>query len=64
MPRAELVPVYLPTLNRILPRGETLPVPMLSRVTFGSPHRAAADESKEMFLQRARAAVLSLEAAA
>lgn len=64
VPRAELVPVYLHNLNRILPRGETLPVPMLSRVTFGSPLRVAADESKEMFLQRARAAVLSLEAAA
>src|ERR671912_634774 len=36
-PAAELIPVYLHNLNRILPRGEYLPVPMLSRVTFGPP---------------------------
>ncbi len=36
-PELELVPVYLDNMNRILPRGVVLPVPMLSRVVFGSP---------------------------
>lgn len=63
VPHAELVPVYLHNLNRILPRGEALPVPMLSRVTFGRPLRVEPAESKEAFLERARTAVLSLKAA-
>lgn len=60
VPHAELVPVHLHNLNRILPRGEALPVPMLSRVTFGAPVRVEPSESKDMFLERARTAVLSL----
>lgn len=59
----ELVPVYLHNLNRILPRGESLPVPMLSRVTFGAPLSMIPDEPKEAFLDRARAAVVSLRGA-
>ena len=62
VPRAELVPVYLHNLNRILPRGESLPVPMLSRVTFGAPLGVGPTESKDEFLDRARAALLSLNA--
>lgn len=63
VPHAELVPVYLHNLNRILPRGEALPVPMLSRVVFGPPLRVDPSESKDAFLERARAAVRSLQAA-
>ena len=36
-PELELVPIYLDNMNRILPRGVVIPVPMLSRVIFGSP---------------------------
>lgn len=60
-PDAELVPVHLHNLNRVLPRGEALPVPMLSRVTFGAPLARTAGEPKETFLTRARAAVLALK---
>jgi 1-acyl-sn-glycerol-3-phosphate acyltransferase len=60
-PHVELVPVFLHNLNRILPRGEALPVPMLSRVTFGPPLRLEPNEDKETFLDRARAAVLELK---
>lgn len=63
-PEAELIPVYLHNLNRILPRGESLPVPMLSRVTFGEPLAIGPDEAKDVFLQRARAALLALREAA
>jgi len=59
-PDAELIPVHLDNLNRILPKGESLPVPMLSRVTFGKPLRSAVNEPKEHFLARARSAVLRL----
>jgi len=64
VPDVELVPVYLHNLNRILPRGETLPVPMLSRVAFGTPVRPAAGESKEDFLHRAHALVEELKGSA
>lgn len=56
----EAMPVYLDNMNRILPKGESLPVPMLSRVLFGRPLRILEAESKEHFLQRARAAVCEL----
>jgi hypothetical protein len=44
-----------------MPKGEHLPVPQLSRVTFGRPLRRLEGESKEAFLERARQAVESLE---
>jgi 1-acyl-sn-glycerol-3-phosphate acyltransferase len=59
-PDVELVPVHLENLNRILPKGEALPVPMLSRVTFGASFEVFPDETKEAFLDRARAALLEL----
>jgi 1-acyl-sn-glycerol-3-phosphate acyltransferase len=63
-PDAELVPVYLENLNRILPRGEALPVPMLSRVVFGAALSLRSDESKDEFLSRARTTLLRLGARA
>lgn len=62
-PNAELVPVHLQNLNRILPKGEVLPVPMLSRVIFGPPLGFDAREDKHAFLERARAALVRLGAA-
>jgi 1-acyl-sn-glycerol-3-phosphate acyltransferase len=59
-PDVELVPAYLDNLNRILPKGEFLPVPMLSLLTFGKPLQVELDEDKEAFLERAREAVASL----
>ena len=58
-PDAELIPVHVENLNRILPKGEVLPVPMLSRVVFGPPIRSAA-EDKQDFLNAARDALLGL----
>lgn len=57
----DLVPVYIDNANRILPKGEILPVPLLSSVTFGTPIRAEASEAKTDFLERARASVLALK---
>ena len=59
-PDAELVPVLMDNLNRILPKGEVLPVPLLGGVTFGTPMELLPDESKPAFLERARAEVMRL----
>ena len=59
-PELELIPVYINNMNRILPRGEFLPVPLLSSLTFGPPMWLEAGEPKTEFLTRARAAVVSL----
>lgn len=61
-PDAELIPVHLENLNRILPKGETLPVPMLSRVAFGPPLHSSPEDDKHHFLAEARAALIRLRA--
>ena len=60
-PDAELIPVHLENLNRILPKGEALPVPMMSRVTFGPVLSSVPGEEKDAFLRRARLALVELE---
>jgi 1-acyl-sn-glycerol-3-phosphate acyltransferase len=59
-PQVQFVPVYLENLNRILPKGEILPVPLLGSITVGSPIRLESGENKADFLDRARIAVWSL----
>jgi 1-acyl-sn-glycerol-3-phosphate acyltransferase len=56
-PDLELVPVYMQNLNRILPRGEYFPVPLLSSISIGPPIWLEAGEPKAAFLERARSAV-------
>jgi len=60
-PDLELMPVYIDNLNRVLPRGEFLPVPLLSCITIGPPIWLEPNESKADFLKRARQAVLRLK---
>lgn len=60
-PDLEMIPVYIDNMNRILPRGEVLPVPLLSSISFGSPIWLEAGEPKVDFLRRAREAVLRLK---
>jgi 1-acyl-sn-glycerol-3-phosphate acyltransferase len=59
-PEMRLVPGYLNNLNRILPKGEFLPVPFISRLTFGPPLRLTPDEPKPAFLARTRDALCRL----
>ena len=59
-PDLELIPVHLNNMNRVLPRGEYLPVPLLSCITFGPPMWLEANENKNDFLARARNAVMRL----
>jgi 1-acyl-sn-glycerol-3-phosphate acyltransferase len=63
-PEVEVIPVYLDNLNRILPKGHLLPVPMLSRITFGPQLRLEQGEQKDSFLERARTALGALREAA
>ena len=48
-PDLELVPVHIDNMNRVLPRGEFLPVPLLSCITFGPPMWLEAGETKDRF---------------
>ena len=60
-PDLELVPVHIDNLNRVLPRGEFLPVPLLSCISFGPPMWLEPGEPKVDFLSRAREAVRRLK---
>ncbi len=59
-PRAELVPVWINNLARVMPKGQLIPIPLLCTVTFGPPLVRIEGEDKTAFLERARAAMLSL----
>jgi len=59
-PKVQLIPVYLENLNRSMPKGAAIPIPMTCTVRFGAPMAVAAGESKEAFLVRAREEVISL----
>ena len=60
-PDLELVPVYIDNLNRVMPKGEFLPVPLLSCISIGAPMWLESGENKHEFLSRAREAVLRLK---
>jgi 1-acyl-sn-glycerol-3-phosphate acyltransferase len=59
-PDALFVPVYLSNMNRILPKGEVLPVPMVSTISFGMPIELRAGDDKQSFLTRARDALVAM----
>ena len=62
-PAVDLVPVWIENLNRVMPKGEIVPVPLLCTVTFGAPLRLAEGEDKAVFLERASLALLALRPA-
>ncbi len=59
-PAAELVPVWIDNLNRVLPKGEFVPVPLLCTVTFGAPIAVEPGEDSAPFRERSRQALLAL----
>lgn len=59
-PDVDLIPSYINNVNRVLPKGEFVPVPMLASVSFGEPMHVGEDEDKNAFLDRARNAILEL----
>ncbi len=61
-PGVELIPVYIENLHRSMPKGAVIPVPAICTVRFGAPLERIAGEDKAEFLERARNAVIALEA--
>lgn len=59
-PDAELVPVWINNLARVMPKGQFIPIPLLCTVTFGAALPRIDGEDKAAFLERARAAMLEL----
>jgi 1-acyl-sn-glycerol-3-phosphate acyltransferase len=59
-PQIELIPAWIANVQRVIPKGQVVPVPVLCSVTFGKPIHVLPDEDRLAFLQRARAAVLAL----
>ncbi len=59
-PDVQLVPAWVDNVQRVMPKGEVVPVPVLCTVTFGAPMRLEPGEDKRAFLERARDAVVAL----
>lgn len=60
-PQIALVPVWLENLNRMLPKGAWLPLPLLCSLIMGEAlPPTGSDEPRRAFLQRAEAALLAL----
>jgi len=59
-PEVQLIPVWIDNVQRVMPKGEVVPVPILCSVTFGAPVQVQPGEDKHAFLERAREAVVAL----
>ncbi|MCR5883616.1 1-acyl-sn-glycerol-3-phosphate acyltransferase [Rhizobacter sp. J219] len=59
-PDVPLIPTWIDNVQRVMPKGEVVPVPILCSVTFGAPLQLQAGEDKRAFLARARDAVMAL----
>ncbi len=59
-PQVVLVPAWIQNIQRVMPKGEVVPVPILCSVTFGAPMQVEPGEPRRTFLDRARAAVIAL----
>ena len=59
-PQVVLVPAWINNVQRVMPKGEVVPVPILCSVTFGAPIVLQEGEDRSAFLIRARQSVLDL----
>ena len=59
-PHIELIPAWINNVQRVMPKGEVVPVPVLCSVTFGAPVQLLPGEERRAFLDRARSAVIAL----
>ena len=59
-PQVVLVPAWINNVQRVIPKGEVVPVPILCSVTFGAPIQLEPGEERRPFLERARRAVMAL----
>jgi 1-acyl-sn-glycerol-3-phosphate acyltransferase len=59
-PQLHLVPAYLDTLHRSMPKGAHIPLPLYCNVRFGEALPRINGEARDRFLERARDAVVAL----
>jgi 1-acyl-sn-glycerol-3-phosphate acyltransferase len=59
-PGVVLVPAWIHNVQRVMPKGEVVPVPVLCSVTFGAPIALGEDEPRADFLVRARETVMAM----
>lgn len=59
-PHIACVPVWITNLNRVMPKGALIPLPLLSQVTFGCPLNVSSLVKKE-FLTYASQQLLALQ---
>lgn len=59
-PEIDMVPVWIENLNRVMPKGALVPIPLICTVTFGAAMRLEVNEDKASFLARAESALVAL----
>lgn len=59
-PGVALAPVYLENLQRIMPKGAIVPIPLICKVHFGADKQRLVDEDKASFLSRMRDTIVAL----
>lgn len=59
-PDIQFVPMWINNINRVLPKGKLLPVPLLCDVRMGEPFQLEVGEGKQAFLERSHRLLLEL----
>ena len=59
-PEVQLIPAWIDNVQRVMPKGEVVPVPILCTVTFGAPMRWSRRRQARLSRSRARARVVAL----
>lgn len=57
-PHVVLIPAWINNIQRVMTKGEVVPVPVLCPVTFGAPLQVEDGKDRRAFLDRARLAVI------
>lgn len=60
-PGVDLVPTWVANVTEVMPKGEVIPLPLMTTVIFGTPIHVRPGEAKDRFLRRAEAALVSLK---
>lgn len=59
-PDTQFIPIWIDNINRVLPKGKLVPVPIICDVYIGNAMQLFPGEEKEEFLQRTQDALLAL----
>jgi 1-acyl-sn-glycerol-3-phosphate acyltransferase len=60
-PHVDIVPAWIDNSYRVLPKGFTIPLPLLCSITFGTPLRWKEGQSQPEFLAEVRRSLESLQ---